>query len=81
MNCLAGYVGKFTEGDCLILFMRRANEPERSYATVEIVGGEVVQAKLARNRAVPESEMRILHDWVKRVRSKSESEKSEIDAA
>lgn len=81
MNCLAGYVGKFTEGDCLILFMRRANEPERSYATVEIVGGEVVQAKLARNRAVPDSEMRILFDWVAKARSKIESEKSGIDAA
>ena len=65
-NCLAGYVQKFTDGDCLILFMRKKDTPDVSYMTVEIVDGHVVQAKLARNATPPQREIEILEKWVDR---------------
>ena len=65
-NCLAGYIGRFTEGNCLILFMRRKKTPELSYITVEIVNGEAVQAKLAGNREVSEEEQHIITEWVEK---------------
>lgn len=68
-NCLAGYIGRFTEGNCLILFMRRKKTPELSYITVEIVNGEAVQAKLAGNREVSEEEQHIITEWVKKCSS------------
>ena len=75
-NCLAGYVGRFTEGQCMILFMRRKKEPERSYITAEIVDGEVVQAKRARNAEVSREELEILKKWVSGRNSGAAEEKT-----
>ena len=63
-NCLAGYVNKFTNGDCIILFMRKKEAPERSYATVEIIGLDVVQAELKRNIKLGLEEKAILCEWI-----------------
>lgn len=63
-NCLAGYVGKFTEGACIILFMRKKDAPERSYATVEIINQDVAQAELKRNVKLGLEEKAILCEWV-----------------
>lgn len=49
-NCLASYIRSFTDGRCVILFMRRTSEPERSYITIEVSNGIVRQAKLAFNK-------------------------------
>lgn len=49
-NCLASYIRSFTDGRCIILFMRRTSEPERSYITIEVSNGIVRQAKLAFNK-------------------------------
>lgn len=63
-NCLASYVGSFTNGDCIILFMRKANTPDRSYITIEIRDGSARQIKLAHN-ANPSTEIRdIVNRWV-----------------
>lgn len=63
-NCLASYVGSFTNGDCIILFMRKASNPDRSYITIEIRDGSARQIKLAHN-ANPSSEIRdIVNRWV-----------------
>ena len=61
-NCLAGYVKKFTNGCCLILFMRK--DPEQSYITVEIIDGEVNQAKLACNAEPSMGDKSILYKWI-----------------
>ena len=63
-SCIAGYVNRFTDGECLILFMRDKKTPETSYITVEIIDGEVAQAKLAANAAISEKEEAILTEWV-----------------
>lgn len=45
-NCVASYVNKMIEGNCTIMFLRRANAPETSVCTVEISPNhEVVQFK------------------------------------
>lgn len=67
-NCLAGYVNKFMNGGCLIIFMRKKNSPDRSYITVEIVDGQVNQAKYARNKNLSEYDARILMEWVEKCR-------------
>ena len=69
-NCLAGYIQRFTDGNCLILFMRKKDSPEVSYITVEIIGGTVTQAKLARNYAISQSDRQILYSWVEKCNEK-----------
>ena len=60
-NCLASYVNRFTNGDCLIMFMRPASDPSCSYITMEIRGGQVVQAKLAHNANPGREDWDIIH--------------------
>jgi hypothetical protein len=51
-NCVASYVTKMTEGRCTIMFLRKADEPNKSVCTVEVSpAGQVVQFKARRNTA------------------------------
>lgn len=49
-NCVASYVSKMSRGECTIMFLRKADKPEKSVCTVEISpSGEVVQFKAKHN--------------------------------
>ena len=63
-NCLAGYVSDFTEGNCILFFMRKKNAPKRSYITVELRDGHIRQAKKAFNKEPSTNELAILANWV-----------------
>ena len=69
-NCLAGYIRQFTEGSCQILFMRKEKYPDRSFITVEIRNGRVVQAKRARNKEITMAERNSLYNWIGSVNRK-----------
>lgn len=69
-NCLAGYVSRFADGDCVILFMRRKETPSKSYITVKI-DGNGVEAKRASNREPSAAEILILREWVDRCGGKN----------
>ena len=57
-NCLASYVSKIINGECMVLFCRRTDEPERSLVTIEILAnGTLGQVKARFNRA-PDPEVR-----------------------
>lgn len=73
-NCLAGYVSRFTEGNCLIIFMRHAKTPDKSYITVEIVNGDVAQAKLAYNHEPSTYEKSILYKWIAKCEQKAKEQ-------
>ena len=75
-NCLAGYISSFTEGRCIILFMRKKDTPDDSYITVEIIDGDVCQAKLAMNRNPHDKDLDVLYSWVQLCNSKIERSKS-----
>lgn len=66
-NCLASYVGSFTEGRCVIMFMRRKDEPETALVTLELRRNHgrwaVVQAKRAHNRKPKQEETEILRRY------------------
>lgn len=63
-NCLAGYVGAFTDGRCMIMFMRKKKTPDKSYITVKLNEGILSDAKYARNANVAQHEMLILQEWI-----------------
>ena len=69
-NCLAGYIKKFTEGACQILFMRKEKTPDRSFITVEICNGKIVHAKRARNKDLSQAEKDVLDSWIESVNKK-----------
>lgn len=56
-NCVATYYDRAVAGRCIILFIRKRQDPDRPFCTVEIrdVGGRlaIIQNRTAYNRAAP----------------------------
>ena len=67
-NCLASYVSKIINGECMVLFCRRTDEPDRSLVTIEILAnGALGQVKARFNRA-PDPEVRdFIEKWYNNV--------------
>lgn len=55
-NCVASYIQRVIDGNCDILFMRKANEPEKALVTLEVVNGKAVQARQRYNDDVTEEQ-------------------------
>lgn len=65
-NCLAGYVGKFAMGDCIIVFMREKETPDTSCVTIEIVEGIITQAYRKSNKPVSYEENDAIKEYAKK---------------
>ena len=88
-NCLASYISKFIDGDCIIMFMRHKNNPTQSLVTIEIrkddEGNYTVlnQKYQARNRACTAEQSDAIDKWLKRainrVNKKKKGEEIEVD--
>ena len=88
-NCLASYVSKFVEGDCIIMFMRKKEDPTQSLVTIEIRKDDdgnytkLCQKYQARNRACTAEQSDAIDKWLKRainrVNKKLKGEEVEVD--
>lgn len=88
-NCLASYVSKFVNGDCIIMFMREKKDPTQSLVTIEIRKDDdgnytcLNQKYQARNRACTDEQSEAIDKWLKRavnrVNKKKEGEEIEVD--
>ncbi len=61
-NCLLTYIGALIENDTTILFMRRADNVNEPFITLEIFDGQLMQAYHRFNRDCDEEEA----DWIRR---------------
>ena len=53
-NCVGGsYFDKMIKGDSVILFLRRKEEPDKAFCTIEMVGSRVKQCRAIRNSEPP----------------------------
>ena len=48
-NCVGGYMERVAKGQTDVVFIRREDEPETSYITMEIHKGQIVQARTKNN--------------------------------
>lgn len=88
-NCLASYVSKFVEGDCIIMFMREKKDPTQSLVTIEIRKDEngnytmLNQKYQSRNRQCTAEQSDAIDKWLKRainrVNKKLKGEEVEVD--
>lgn len=67
-NCLASYADAYNEGKTDIFFMRRVDDPEHSFITIEVrTNGDgqpaIRQAYRASNRKPTAEEMDVIHTW------------------
>lgn len=68
-NCVGGsYYDKMLEGKCVVLFLRRNDEPEKAFCTVEMNGTRVVQCRAIRNSDPPQE----VKDFMERYRREVE---------
>lgn len=65
-NCLASYTKKYINGESEIFFMRKKDEPETSYITIEKHGYELRQIYYACNRHVSDEDRKVAEEWLKR---------------
>lgn len=84
-NCLASYIGKFTNGDCLIMFMRLKNTPTQSLVTIEIIKDDdgnysvLNQKYQARNRACTQEQSDAIDKWLKRAINRVNKQKKGVE--
>lgn len=64
-NCVASYVRSILKGQCQIVFMRKNKELDKSYVTVEIRDGRIVQAKASCNQSISEEDYKFLETYAK----------------
>ena len=88
-NCLASYVSKFVNGDCIIMFMREKKDPTQSLVTIEIRKDDdgnytrLNQKYQSRNRQCTAEQNDAIDKWLKRainrVNKKLKGEEVEVD--
>lgn len=66
-HCVASYIQSVVEGKCHILFMRKADHPDKSVVTLELVGGKIVQARGLLNRMLSAEETSIVAEYERRL--------------
>ena len=62
-HCVKGYISRVAEGECHILFLRKAKTPERSLVTLQLSGNCIVQAQGYNRRSITPQERQFLIKW------------------
>jgi len=62
-NCLMSYLGDMLKGNTIIAFVRKESNPEKSYLTLEICGGEIIQARGECNRELTDEEYSFIEEY------------------
>lgn len=62
-NCVASYIDRVINRQCNIVFLRKKDNPEKSYITVELIDGKVVQAYRAYNQEISSEDKDILNKY------------------
>jgi len=52
-HCVGGYANRHATGQCTILFIRKIDEPDKPYFTVEVIHNQVTQCRGKNNCAPP----------------------------
>lgn len=67
-HCVASYVEKVNNGDCTVVFMRKSEEPDVPYLTIEILPDRSVPQVEGMNKRseLTEDEIKFIKNWTKR---------------
>lgn len=64
-NCVASYIDRVINGECHIMFLRNAKEPDKSLVTIEIQDGRIVQALQRFNDPLTADQQEAVDAWNK----------------
>lgn len=78
-NCVGGsYYDKMLKGECVVMFLRKKEEPEKAFCTVEMDGSKIRQCRATRNSAAPEDAMAFMRKYEKQVKKRLEEKNKEL---
>ena len=66
-HCVGNYVSRMAKQECVILFLRREDAPNKSFCTIEVSDGRIQQARANMNTNPPPEAEKFLEQWRKRV--------------
>lgn len=66
-HCVGGYIDSVAEGKCLIVFVRRVEEPKKPYVTVEVRDGKIAQIHGDHNSKPTEEVQKFVDLWSRKV--------------
>jgi hypothetical protein len=64
-HCVASYIKKIIDGDCLIMFLRTQEKQQESLLTMELRDNRITQVRGASNRAPSEEEALFIEQYAK----------------
>lgn len=62
-HCVASYIKRVIDGECMIFFLRKVKSLDVPYITVEVKNGKIDQARGIGNRSVTQEEREVLEKW------------------
>lgn len=82
-HCVGGYADRMAAGETVILFIRKAEEPDTPFYTLEYRNGVVVQCRTNRNATYEQDEAvkNFVDAWVEQVAKKDKGRKKAATAA
>lgn len=82
-HCVGGYADRMANGKTTILLIRRAEEPNTPFYTLEWLNGKVQQCRTMRNASYEKDErvFEFVTEWVKKIAKKGKKKKAATSAA
>lgn len=66
-HCVGSYAARVANGECVILFLRRCEEPDKSFYTIEIRGRKVIQVRGWDNHDPTPEVKKFMKQWERKV--------------
>ena len=81
-NCVGGsYYDKMLKGKCVVMFLRKKEDPEKAFCTVEMDGSKIVQCRAVCNSAAPDEAMSFMEKFSRDVRKRIAKKEKEMAKA
>ncbi len=81
-NCVGGsYYDKMLKGNCVVMFLRKKEDPTKAFCTVEMDGSRIVQCRGSCNREAPKEAMDFMNKFAKAVKKRIAEKEKKLAAA
>ena len=82
-HCVGGYIKRMAEGETAIFFLRKANEPDKPFYTLELQKKRVIQCRTEHNASYDRNPdvKKFVDMWMEKVVKKGEKKKAKEAAA
>ena len=74
-HCVGGYAERCSKGETDIIFIRKNDEPNKPFVTMEVRENEVVQVRAFKNRKPTEEVLEFVEEFKKQVLNKLSKKK------